>query len=46
MAEMDKTLGKVIDLVRLIEEKGDNVSIKDGCTLQAKWATFPLENKR
>lgn len=32
-----KTIDKIIDLVELIEEKGDDVSIKDIITLQAGW---------
>jgi hypothetical protein len=31
-------LDKIIDLVELIEEKGDDVTIKDICALQALWA--------
>jgi hypothetical protein len=36
--EINKSiLDKAIDLVELIEEKGDEVSIKDICKLQASW---------
>lgn len=30
-------IDKVIDLVELIEDKGDDASIKDICKLQAEW---------
>jgi len=32
-------INKIIDLVELIEEKGDDVSIKDILCLQAQWET-------
>lgn len=32
-----KLLDKIIDVVELIEQKGDNVSIKDTCELQRSW---------
>lgn len=32
-----ETISKIIDLVELIEEKGDDTSIKDICELQAIW---------
>lgn len=32
-----KTIDKIIDLVELLEEKGDNTSINDICDLQATW---------
>jgi hypothetical protein len=36
--EINKSIiDKVIDLVELIEEKGDNTSIQDICKLQAAW---------
>lgn len=35
-----KTIDKIIDLVELIEEKGDEVSIKDICELQASWQSL------
>ena len=39
--EINKTiLDKIIDLVELIEEKGDDVSIKDICKLQVAWNTL------
>ena len=30
-------LDKVIDLVELLEEKGDDTSIRDICKLQSEW---------
>jgi uncharacterized protein YnzC (UPF0291/DUF896 family) len=33
-------LDKVIDLVELIENKGDDVTIKDICELQAEWVVI------
>jgi hypothetical protein len=35
-----KTIGKIIDLVELIEDKGGLVSIKDVCELQSGWDKF------
>jgi hypothetical protein len=35
-----KTIDKIIDLVELIEEKGDDSSIKDICELQASWQSL------
>jgi hypothetical protein len=36
--EINKSIiDKIIDLVELIEEKGDEVSIQDLCKLQASW---------
>lgn len=36
--QIDKhVLARVIDIVKLIEEKGDETSLKDTCKLQAKW---------
>jgi len=36
--EINKSiLDKIIDLVELIESKGDEVTIKDICRLQSKW---------
>lgn len=32
-----KILDKIIDIVELIEEKGDEVNIKDICQLQSEW---------
>ena len=32
-----KTIDKIIDLVELIESKGDDTSIADICKLQAEW---------
>ena len=32
-----KTIDKIIDLVELIEEKGDSTSIKDVCELKETW---------
>ena len=32
-----KTIDKIIDLVELLENKGDDTSIKDICKLQAEW---------
>ena len=32
-----KILDKVIDLVELIEDKGEDVSMKDVCALMASW---------
>lgn len=32
-----KTIDKIIDLVELIEEKGDDTTIKDVCELQLQW---------
>jgi hypothetical protein len=32
-----KLIDKIIDLVELLEEKGDYVSIKDICELQKEW---------
>lgn len=35
-----KTIDKIIDLVELIEEKGDEASIKDICELQSSWKSL------
>jgi hypothetical protein len=36
--EINKSIiDKIIDLVELIEEKGDETSIQDICKLQASW---------
>jgi len=36
--QLDMTLiDRIIDLVELIEDKGDDASIKDICKLQAEW---------
>ncbi len=36
--QLDKTLiDRIIDLVELIEDKGDDASIKDICKLQVEW---------
>ena len=35
-----KTIDIIIDLVELIEEKGDKASIKDICELQASWQSL------
>jgi len=36
--QLDKTLiDRIIDLVQLIEDKGDDTSIKDICKLQSEW---------
>lgn len=36
--QLDKTLiDRIIDLVELIEDKGDDASIRDVCKLQAEW---------
>jgi hypothetical protein len=32
-----KTIDKIIDLVELLEEKGDEVTIKDICSIQEEW---------
>ena len=32
-----KTIDKIIDLVELLENKGDDTSIKDICELQVEW---------
>lgn len=32
-----KTIDKIIDLVELLEEKGDNTTIQDVCELQLQW---------
>ncbi len=32
-----KTIDNIIDLVELIEDKGDDTSIKDICRLQSEW---------
>jgi hypothetical protein len=32
-----KILDKIIDIIELIEEKGDEVKIKDICQLQSGW---------
>lgn len=32
-----KIIDRIIDLVELIEEKGEDASIKDICELQSKW---------
>lgn len=37
--QLDKTLiDQIIDLVELIEDKGDDTSIKDICELQNEWS--------
>lgn len=37
--QLDKTLiDRIIDLVELIEDKGDDTSIKDICELQNEWS--------
>ena len=37
--QLDKTLiDRIIDLVKLIEDKGDDTSIKDICQLQSEWS--------
>ena len=37
--QLDKTLiDRIIDLVELIEDKGDDTSIKDICQLQSEWS--------
>lgn len=33
-------IDKIIDLVELIEDKGDDTTIKDICKLQAEWVKF------
>jgi len=33
-----KIIDKIIDIVELIEEKGDDVSIKDICKLEQEWS--------
>jgi len=36
--QLDKSLiDRIIDLVELIEDKGDDASIRDVCKLQAEW---------
>lgn len=35
-----KTIDKIIDLVELIEDKGDETSIKDICELQSVWKSL------
>jgi hypothetical protein len=32
-----KTIDKIIDIVELVEEKGDDTSVRDICKLQAEW---------
>ena len=32
-----KTIDKIIDLVELLENKGDDTSIKDICELKVEW---------
>lgn len=32
-----KTIDKIIDLVELLENKGDDTSIRDICELQVEW---------
>ena len=32
-----KTIDKIIDLVELLEEKGDHATLKDICKLKSKW---------
>lgn len=39
-------LDKTIDLVELIEEKGDDVSISNICKLQAAWNSLSQINKK
>ena len=36
---------KIIDLVELIEDKGDDVSIKDICELQGSWENGTLKHE-
>ena len=37
--QLDKTLiDRIIDIVELIEDKGDDTSIKDICQLQSEWS--------
>ena len=33
----EETIDKIIDIVELLESKGDNTSIKDICELQTEW---------
>ena len=35
--ESNQYLDKIIDVIELIEEKGDQVSIMDICKLQVEW---------
>lgn len=37
------TIDKIIDLVEPIEEKSDQVNIKDICELQESWTKHPTE---
>jgi len=40
--QLDRELiDKIIDLVELIEDKGDDTSIKDICSLQVEWERTP-----
>jgi len=39
-------LDKVIDLVELIEDKGDEVSLKDVCKLQGYWKNEAALNEK
>ncbi|MEA5111694.1 hypothetical protein SDC9_17668 [bioreactor metagenome] len=39
-----KTIDKIIDLVELLEEKGDKTSIEDICELQASWQSLDRVN--
>lgn len=41
--ELNKTLiDRIIDLVELIEDKGDNVSLRDVYELQEEWNNIPF----
>lgn len=43
--QLDRDLiDKIIDLVELIEDKGDDTSIKDICHLKTEWERHLLKN--
>ena len=41
----ESIVDKIIDLVELIEDKGDDVSIKDVCELQGGWESGTLKHE-
>ena len=44
--QIDKSiLDRIIDLVELIEEKGDNPNIEDVCKLQSIWSSKSVESE-
>lgn len=42
----EQTLGKIINLIKLIEEKGREVTIDDICLLESVWEKFVTDDLR